>query len=77
MIRLLLFMDTLDTLDTLLFGKNKNKNNFFVVIGIYYYNQDIFTSKTIKNIFLKIDFKGVHPVHPVQKQGELTNDYYY
>ena len=58
-------MDTLDTLDTLLFSKNKNKNNFFVVISIYY-NQDIFTSKTIKSIFFKIDLKGVQGVHPVQ-----------
>lgn len=57
-------MDRVDTLDTLLFGKNKNRNNFFVVIDLY--NQDIFNSKSIKNIFFKSDLKGVHPVHPVQ-----------
>ena len=65
MASLALFMDKVDTLDTLLFGKNKNKNNFFVVIDLYY-NQVIFNSKSIKNIFFKNDLKGVHPVHPVQ-----------
>lgn len=57
-------MDKVDTLDTLLFGKNRNKNMFCLVIGIYY-NQDILTSKSIKNIFFQSDFKGVHPVNPV------------
>jgi len=60
-----LVMDRVDTLDTLLFGKNKNKNNFFVVIDLYY-NPNIFNSKSIKNIFFKSDLKGVHPVHLVQ-----------
>jgi len=52
MVSLALFMDKVDTLDTLLFGKNKNKNNFFVEIDLYY-NQDTFTSKLIKKYFFQ------------------------
>jgi hypothetical protein len=48
---LVLFMDRVDTLDTLLFGKNKNKNIFFVMNDLYCKYNTSTTSKSIKKYF--------------------------
>ena len=84
----LLFIDTLDTLDILLFGKNKNKNIIFYdnwyLLQLQQQQQkqqqqqnNIFTSKLlIKDIF----FLPIYRVSTLStlsrnKEGELTNDY--
>ena len=78
-----LYMDRLDTLDTLLFGKNKNiifYDNWYLLQQEQKQQQqqqnNTFTSNLIKKyFFLLMDRVDRVDTLSRNKEGELTNDY--